>query len=69
MRVTAIEGETVDEICWRELGRTARVTEQTLERNAGLADLGPALPGGTTIDMPEAPDLAKPVRETVKLWD
>jgi phage tail protein X len=43
----AMDGETVDEICHRVLGKTAAVTEQVLDLNPGLAELGPRLPGGT----------------------
>jgi phage tail protein X len=62
-------GETVDEVCWRELGRTAGVTEQVLALNPGLAALGPTLPAGTPITLPEPPALAPQIRETVNLWD
>jgi len=69
MIATAREGEMVDEICWRVLGRTAAITEQVLERNRGLSDLGPRLPGGTQIDLPQISELISDTRETVKLWD
>lgn len=67
--VTAVDGEMVDAICWRELGRTRDVTEQILALNPGLAGLGPRLPAGTIVTLPDAPDLAPPVLETVNLWD
>ncbi len=69
MIATARDGETVDEICWRVLGRTAAVTEQVLEANRGLADLGPRLPSGTQVTLPEVAELSGEIRETVKLWD
>lgn len=69
MIATARDGETVDEVCWRVLGRTAAVTEQALELNPGLADLGPQLPGGTSVRLPDPPAAQLPMRETVKLWD
>jgi len=69
MIVTAREGETLDEVCWRGLGRTAGVTEQALELNPGLADLGPQLPAGTEVILPEPAAATPAVRETVKLWD
>lgn len=69
MIATARDGETLDEVCWRVLGRTAAVTEQALELNPGLADLGARLPGGTEIMLPDPPAAQLPVRETVKLWD
>lgn len=69
MIATAQAGETVDEICWRALGRTAGVTEQVLDLNPGLADLGPGLPGGTAVTLPEVTALAQEKRDIVKLWD
>ena len=66
---TALDGETIDEICWRELGRTAAVTEQVLALNPGLASLGTRLPAGTLVFLPDLADMAPDVRETVKLWD
>jgi phage tail protein X len=69
MIAIARDGETLDAICWRELGRTGGVVEQSLALNPGLADLGPALPAGTEVTLPDPAQLAQPVRETVKLWD
>lgn len=65
--VRAIQGDTVDAICWRFYGRTAGVTEAVLEANPGLADFGAHIPQGTLVVMPaEAP---QPQRQTVNLWD
>lgn len=65
--VRAIQGDTVDAICWRHYGRTAGVTEAVLEANPGLADHGPHIPQGTLVAMPdEAP---QPQRQMVNLWD
>lgn len=69
MIVRAEAGDTVDSLCWRVLGKTGAVTEQVLARNPGLADLGPVLPAGHPVDLPEAGDLAAATRPTVKLWD
>lgn len=69
MIATAQEGETVDALCWRVLGRTQGVTEQVLEMNRGLAELGPALPGGTEVALPDVSELAIARRDTVSLWD
>lgn len=66
---TALAGETIDAICWRVLGRTQGVTEQVLELNPGLAALGPKLPAGTKVTLPDLADIAPAVLETVKLWD
>nr|WP_196871653.1 tail protein X [Sphingobium sp. JAI105] len=64
-----MDGETVDAICWRVLGRTQDVTEQVLALNPGLAALGPMLPAGTIVNLPALPDLAPTTLETVNLWD
>jgi phage tail protein X len=69
MIVHALSGETLDAMCWRALGRTRNVTEQALALNPGLAALGPKLPEGTAVTLPDALQTAPPTRETVKLWD
>lgn len=66
--VRAQQNETVDALCWRHYGRTAGVTEAVLEANPGLADYGPILPQGLTVQMPEA-RTAAPQRQMVNLWD
>jgi len=66
--VIANQGDTVDAICWRYYGRTAGVTEAVLEANPGLADLGPVIPHGTAITLPDAAPQAEQ-RQVVNLWD
>jgi len=66
---TALDGETVDAICWRVLGRTAGVTEQVLGLNPGLAALGPRLPGGTVVILPDAISAASATIDIVQLWE
>lgn len=65
--VTAMQGDTVDAICARHLGSTAGVTEATYALNPGLAALGPVLPIGTRVQLPEA--TAQPTTTLVQLWD
>ncbi|BCN08511.1 tail protein X [Ralstonia pseudosolanacearum] len=67
MRVRAIQGDTVDAICLRVYGRTAGVTEDVLLANPGIADLGPTLPHGTELDMPDISP--QPAVAMVQLWD
>lgn len=69
MIATAQQGETIDAICWRVLGRTAGVTEQVFDLNPGIADLGPLLAGGTQVTLPEVAETVTARRDTVKLWD
>jgi len=68
MIVRALQGDTVDLICWRYYGRTAGVTEQVLEKNPRLAELGEVLPIGTAVTLPDLPAApAAPAR--LRLWD
>lgn len=66
--IRANQNETVDALCWRYYGRTAGVTEAVLQANPGLADHGPILPHGLSVNMPEAKTSA-PQRQMVQLWD
>lgn len=66
--VIANQGDTVDAICWRYYGRTAGVVEQVLDANPGLADLGPVIPHGTQVLLPEQVVRAEQ-RQMVNLWD
>mgnify|MGYP001597351729 CR=1 FL=1 len=69
MRVYARQGDTLDALCWRHLGRTAGVVEAALEANPGLADLGPMLPHGTAVDLPDPTSAAPARRALIQLWD
>ena len=66
--VIANQGDTVDAICWRYYGRTAGVTEAVLDANPGLADLGPVIPHGTAVTLPDAAPQAEQ-RQVVNRWD
>ncbi len=66
--LNANQGDTVDLLCWRHYGRTRDVTEAVLAANPGLADLGPVLPHGHAVIMPDI--AAAPVADNViHLWD
>jgi len=69
MNVLSIEGDTLDLICWRELGRTAGVVEVAVAANPGIADLGPVLPLGTRVVLPDVAIAAPETRDIVQLWD
>lgn len=69
MRVHARQGDTLDALCWRHLGRTAGVVEAALESNPGLASLGTVLPHGTAVDLPDSTPSAPTNRALVQLWD
>jgi phage tail protein X len=65
---TALQGETLDALCWRMLG-TTEVVEQVLTLNRDLASLGSELPEGTEVILPNL--TTKPTAESkiVQLWD
>lgn len=67
--VRANQGETLDLLCYRVFGRTAGVTEAALEANTGLADMGPVLPMGTLVNLPDPANAVQPNVELVQLWD
>lgn len=65
---TTIQGDTVDWVCFKYYGSTAgRVVEQVFEANTGLADMGPVLPIGVQIILPEITPI--PEINEVRLWD
>ncbi|MNH30274.1 Phage Tail Protein X [compost metagenome] len=51
----------------RHYGYTAGITEQVLHLNAHLAELGPLLPIGTLITLPDAPTQAE--APLIQLWN
>jgi len=71
MQVRALQGDTVDLLCWRHLGVTSGVVEQTLQLNHGLVSHGPVIPEGLTVILPDLPtSTAAPQADTtIKLWD
>lgn len=61
------EGDTIDLIVWRYYGRQdAALVALVLDANPGAADLGPVLPAGIRIALPEAPEPA--AERGVRLW-
>lgn len=67
MIVYALQHDTVDAICYRTYGITAGLVELTLELNPGLAELGPILPEGTEVHLPQVQSQPATV-PSVKLW-
>lgn len=68
MIVTAQAKEPLDALVWRTLGIGSPAVEQVLEANPGLAELGPLLPEGRAVLIPDlAPASAE--LDLVKLWD
>ncbi|MXO66241.1 tail protein X [Altericroceibacterium endophyticum] len=66
---TARQDETLDELCWRVLGQTERVTEQALTLNRNLADQGELLREGQEVILPIVTALQVPTRKVIQLWD
>lgn len=67
MQAIANDHETVDQLCWRHLGRTEGTVEATFELNPGLAAQGALLPAGTRVELPAIPSTS--TRPMVQLWD
>ncbi|MNE64243.1 Phage Tail Protein X [compost metagenome] len=67
MQVRAQQGDTLDQVLQRHYGYTAGITEQVLHLNAHLAELGPLLPIGTLITLPDAPTQAE--APLIQLWN
>ena len=60
-----VDGDMIDEICKRHYGREDMVVA-IYEVNPGLASLGPVLPKGILIELPDQPE--KPLRTPIRLW-
>lgn len=61
------DGDTLDYIAWKFYETLeGRVVEQLLDANPSIADLGPVLPAGVLVKMP---DIAPQQQEQgVRLW-
>ncbi|WP_392439269.1 tail protein X [Edwardsiella piscicida] len=65
MKVKALQGDTVDLLCWRHYGTTQGVTEKVIAANPGLSKqlfLNP----GQEVELPDQGQ--KKLREIVQLW-
>jgi len=66
--VTAHQHDTLDALIWRHLGHTRDVVERVLELNPGLAGVGPILPHGHTVLIPQRVTTAAPAAPLIQLW-
>ncbi len=67
MKVRTQQNETLDALIWRHYGYTRGMTEQVLMVNHGLADLGPILPHGILVELPELTPAV--TTKTLRLWE
>jgi len=65
---TALQGDTLDQLVWRETGLASPAVEAVLEANRDLADAGEILPEGTVVRIP-ALVTATVEQQLVQLWD
>lgn len=66
---TTKDGDVLDEIVFKVYGRTSGVVEKVLEANRGLADLGPVLPVGIVISLPEISEPTEQLEKLIRLWE
>lgn len=58
------ENDMLDAICWQHYGYN--VVEEVLKANPGLARYEDCLPAGIFINLP---DIRKPPKQMIRLWD
>ena len=63
------QGDTLDLILHRDRGLGPEALPVVLAANPGLAALGPVLPAGTAIRIPDAAATAPATRPLLQLWD
>ncbi len=68
MKYRTRDGDVLDAICARYYGNTPHRVEDVIAANPGLSSLGPVLPSGLIIELPEIEDTAQE-RPTIRLWD
>ncbi|MES2339598.1 MAG: tail protein X [Pseudomonadota bacterium] len=68
-RLIARDGDTLDDLLWRERALGPDALASVLAINPGLAALGAVLTAGTSVVLPALPrSNAPPVLEIVQLW-
>lgn len=71
MRLVSLEGDTLDQLIWREASLGPTEITRVLDANPGLADLGTILPLGTVVTIPTAATQsasATRVLPLIELW-
>lgn len=65
----ARQGDTLDLMLHRDCGLGPEAIDAVLEANPGLAALGPVLPVGTPVLVPDAAVAAPATVKLLQLWD
>ncbi|MCH8686469.1 tail protein X [Pedomonas mirosovicensis] len=68
LMLTATQGDTLDALLWRETGLGADALPVVLDANPGLADLGPVLPVGIGVAVPDLRPGPSSL-PLIQLWD
>ncbi len=66
IKFKTIGGEMLDAIAHKHYDGRAGGTEAIVKDNIGLAKLGPVLPAGLEISLPDLPEIQE---EEIRLWD
>ncbi|MDA5192808.1 tail protein X [Govanella unica] len=66
--LTAQQGDTLDQLIWRDAGLGANDLGRILAANTGIADHGEILPIGTTVTIPAIASEPRQ-RPLIQLWD
>ncbi|TPG14353.1 tail protein X [Sphingomonas oligophenolica] len=67
-QLRADQGDTLDGLIWRMRALGPADLDAVLALNPGIAALGPILPLGTLVTVPDAAPAVRRI-ETVQLWD
>lgn len=67
--ITARQGDTLDLLLHRDCGLGPEALDTVLAANPGLAALGPVLPVGTPVLVPDAAIAAPATVNLLQLWD
>jgi phage tail protein X len=62
------DGDMIDYICWKQYnGQMTGTVEAVFNANPILEDMGPILPAGILLTLPDAPT-PSPVQPSIYLW-
>lgn len=67
MQVMALQGDTIDSLCWRYYGRTEGMVEQVMDANQNLSYQDLVLPLGTRVELPD--NAVTNTTSMIQLWD